>query len=103
LNIPLNWLEGSPFSNYLIPGIILFSLLGIFPIITATGLFNRKFWSWFNSILLGIILIIWIVVEIIIIGYQADPPLQLIYGAVGILILALSLQSEVRKYYKVKN
>ena len=42
LQIPLSLLEGSPFSNYLLPGIILFVVLGIFPSILFYGLIRKK-------------------------------------------------------------
>jgi hypothetical protein len=99
LNIPLEWLEGSPLSDYFIPGIILFAVLGIFPSIVIIGLLKSKYWGWIGSVLLGIALIIWIIVEIIIIGYQADPPLQLIYGILGVIILSLCFLPNIRRYY----
>ena len=33
IQIPLSWLAGSPFDDYLIPGLILFFVLGIFPLV----------------------------------------------------------------------
>lgn len=100
LNIPLSWLEGSPFMNYLIPGLILFSLLGMLPIYIATGLLGNRFFYWRLSLILGILLLIWILVEIIIIGYQPNPPLQLVYGILGVLIVALSLQPKVKNQFR---
>lgn len=99
LNIPLSWLDGSPFTNYLIPGLILFFVLGVFPIYTALGLLNNKFVYWQLSLMLGIALLIWIVTEIIIIGYQSNPPLQLIYGILGIIIVSLTLQPKVKNHF----
>ena len=100
LQIPLEWLDGSPFANYLIPGIILFIVLGIIPFLIFFGLRKRKYWGWQGSIFIGLALIIWIVVEIIIIGYQHDPPLQLIYGIVGIAILAVTNTATVKNFFK---
>lgn len=100
LQIPIDWLEGSPFDNYLIPGIILFFILGIFPLIVFFGLWKNAAWSWYGALLLGTALIIWIGVEILIIGYHMQPPLQLIYGTVGILILFASLMPPVKNYFK---
>lgn len=89
LNIPIEWLQGSPFNNYLLPGILLLIVLGIYPLIIAIGLLRNKYWGWMGSSYLGIALLIWIIVEIMVIGYQADPPLQLIYGLLSIIILIL--------------
>jgi len=91
LQIPLEWLEGSPFTDYLIPGIVLFLILGVIPLGVVVGLRKRMRWSRHAAIAVGVALCIWIAVEIAVIGYQADPPLQLIYGIVGIAILLLSL------------
>jgi len=100
LKIPISWLEGSPFSNYLIPGLILFVVLGLYPLIVFYGLLKKLRWSWFSAFVLGAALIIWIGVEIIIIGYQPQPPLQLIYGLVGLIILVLVFLPSVRRFLK---
>lgn len=100
LQIPLEWLEGSPFKSYLIPGIILFIVLGVMPFLIFFGIRKRKLWGWQGSIFIGLALIIWIAVEIIIIGYQHDPPLQLIYGIVGIAILAVTNTASVKNFFR---
>ncbi|MBU2650814.1 MAG: hypothetical protein KKA81_07755 [Bacteroidetes bacterium] len=99
LHIPLNWLQGSPFSDFLIPGIILLLVLGLFPLAVSYALIRKLSWSWMASLVVGIALIIWIVVEILIIGYQPKPPLQLIYGLAGIFMVILVLLPGVRRYY----
>ena len=102
LRIPQEWLTNSPFKDYLIPGIILFTVLGIFPAIVSIGLWKEKYWGWLGSLLLGFALLIWIIVEIIIIGYQSNPPLQLIYGILGIVILLLTNLPRVKKFYLIE-
>jgi hypothetical protein len=101
LRIPLNWLEGSPFQDYTIPGLVLLVVLGIFPIAVLYGLWNGEGWGWTGAVLVGLALIVWLVVEIIVIGYQPDPPLQLIYGILGAAILVLTALSRVREFYGV--
>jgi len=98
LSIPIEWLYGSPFDSYLIPGLVLFFLLGIFPIFVAFGIWKHHTWSRQAALLVGLMLIIWIAVEILVIGYQPYPPLQLIYGLLGITIIALLLFPALRKY-----
>jgi CDP-diglyceride synthetase len=100
LQIPINWLDNSPFNDYLIPGFILLIVLGVFPFITLYRLWFKMKWAWLFAFVLGIALLIWIGVEIIIIGYQPDPPLQLIYGLVGLIILILLFLPSVQNYYK---
>jgi hypothetical protein len=102
LQIPISWLDNSPFSNYLIPGLILLIVLGFLPVVVFYGLMKKLSWSWFAAFFVGAALIIWIVVEISIIGYHAQPPLQLIYGVAGLLILVSVLLPSVRRFYKKK-
>ncbi len=97
LQIPLSLLAGSPFENYLLPGLILLTVLGFVPLVAFYGLLQQRAWSWLLAVLVGVALIVWIAVEIAIIGYQADPPLQLIYGALGIVILVAGALPSTRR------
>lgn len=89
LGIPANWLHGSPFDNYFIPGLVLLLALGVSPLAVTYGLWRRRHWSWLGALLVGLMLIIWIAVEILVIGYQPSPPLQLIYGLLGLIIILM--------------
>lgn len=102
MNIPLRWLEGSPFQTYLIPGIVLFTVLGLLPLVCFIGLLKRSRLAWFGSLLIAVALLIWIFVEILVIGYQTQPPLQAIYGAVGLLLLLLLLLPSVKHFYALE-
>ena len=97
LELPVTTLAGSPFPDFLIPGLILGSVLGVFPVIVAHGLWRGTRWAWVGSLGVSVALIVWILVEIAIIGYHADPPLQAIYGALGVAMLALTLLPSVRE------
>lgn len=100
--LPIEWLHGSPFDNYFIPGLFLLIALGVFPVFVIYGLWGYRSWSWLSSLLVGIMLIIWIIVEILIIGYQPAPPLQLIYGLLGFIIIVLVLSPKLRQYINEK-
>jgi peptidoglycan/LPS O-acetylase OafA/YrhL len=91
IQLPLSWLEGSPFDSYLIPGLILLVVLGIFPLVVLYGLWKRQYWGWISALLVGAALVVWIAVEVLIIGYHPQPPLQLIYGSLGVVIIILTL------------
>jgi len=91
-------LDGSPFSDYLVPGLILMLVLGVLPLVAAAGLWLRRRWSWYAAFSVGCALMIWILVEITIIPYNA---LQPIFGGVGLLIFIFSLLRPVRRYYGV--
>ena len=99
LGIPNSWLAGSPFADYLIPGVILLVVLGIVPLVDLYGLWTSRYWGWLGALLIGFALLVWIGVEILIIGYQPQPPLQLIYGVLGVVIIILALLPSVRAYF----
>jgi hypothetical protein len=99
INLKISLLDQSLFSNYLIPGFVLFVFLGILPLVVFWGLLKKIRLAWYGSLASGLGLIIWISVEIIMIGYLADPPLQFIYGVVSILILVFTLLPSVKKFY----
>ncbi|MCG8346343.1 MAG: hypothetical protein MI924_01000 [Chloroflexales bacterium] len=82
---------GSPFDSYLIPGLILLVVLGIFPLFVLYGLWTRQYWGWISALLVRTALIVWIAVEVLIIGYYPQPPLQLIYGSLGVVSVILTL------------
>ncbi len=106
------FLVGTPFNDYLIPGIILGFLLGIFPLIVFIGLLRRpnwpwadalnpysnRHWAWAFSLYMGIMLVIWIDVQVMMIGYQNA--LQSIYAFVGITIVILTLLPAVMRYFR---
>jgi hypothetical protein len=96
LQMPLSMLDGSPFDTFLIPGIILFLILGIFPMIVFYGLWKRTNWAWTGALIVSAALIIWIGVEIWMVGYHPEPPLQLIYGLLGLFLLVLVMMPSVR-------
>lgn len=98
VGIPLGWLEGSPFPDYFTPGMVLLSVLGVGPLVMAYGAWTGGWWSWPGSVLIGVALLLWLAVEIAVIGYQPEPPLQLLYGVVGAVILGASLAPGVRAY-----
>lgn len=103
LQLPTTLLEGTPFQDFLIPGIILFTVLGVFPLIVFVGSWQQKIWAWPGAMLVSIALIIWIGVQIAMIGYESEPPLQLIYGLVGGALLILTQLPAVRTLLQSKS
>ena len=111
IRIPLSLLENSPFSSFLIPGLILLLFLGFFPGITLYGLlkvpdwkwceklniYKDKKWPWTFSLYFGIILICWIIVEEALIG--GGHLLQTVYCSLGVFILIATLLPKMMKFY----
>ncbi len=90
--LPLSALAGSPFDTYLVPGLILFTVLGIGPLFAAALAWRGHPLAPFAGFVVGTALLTWIGVEIAIIGYSNEPPLQAIYLVIGIAITAAALK-----------
>jgi hypothetical protein len=99
MGMPTSLLDGSPFSDYLIPGLILLLVLGVLPLVAAAGLWLRRPWAWYAAFVVGCGLMIWILVEITIIPYDV---LQVVFGGIGMLIFIVSLLRPVRRFYDVR-
>ncbi len=104
-------LAGTPFPNYVIPGVILFLLVGVFQLFAGFGLLTRTrwnapdainplkqyHWSWTASWASGIVLLVWIMVESALLGYISF--LQPLIAVWGCLYLVLTLLPATRRYY----
>lgn len=111
LQMPLLMLDGTPFSSYLVPGLILLLLLGVLPSVLVYALLARPVWlwadilniyrevhwSWTYALYTGIMLVIWIDVQIFLVGYGHF--IQTLYGLIGIALVIAALVPSVRKYY----
>ena len=110
--LPLSILARSPFEDFLIPGIVLFIVLGLFPSLLVFALlkkstsrfaerinfFKDMHWAWSFSIYIAFALIIWIQVETIYI--QGVGWLQTFYMLYAIPLLFVALLPQVRSFYK---
>ena len=89
LPLPVSSLAGSPFRDYFVPGAILFAVLGLGPLGAAVLAWRRHPVAPLLAFATGAALLVWLAVEIAIIGYSTDPPLQPIYLALGIVMTAV--------------
>jgi hypothetical protein len=89
--LPLSALAGSPFETYLGPGLILFTVLGLGPLVAARLAWGQHPLAPFAALAVGASLLIWVVVEIAIIGYSNEPPLQAFYLVLGVAITVVAL------------
>jgi len=110
LGLPSDRLEETPFRNYLIPGLFLFWVNGVFPLFILAGLiwkpgwkwadalniYRDRHWAWAYSIYSGIILITWIAVQLL---FVQPFILQPVFIEVGLLILILALTPGLMRYY----
>jgi hypothetical protein len=110
IKMPINHLANSPFTDFFIPGLFLFTFLGIYPLVVAYSLwkipawrwpdslnpFKQIHWSWAASLAAGVIVLIWITVEILWVPFGF---VHILYLGWGVLLLFLTLLSIVRRYY----
>ncbi len=103
-------LAGTPFASYLIPGLILFTLVGVFPLFTAYGLLKKPGWTWPDAInpsrnthwawsatwAAGVIMLIWIATETALLGLISF--LQPAIAIYGVVTIALSMLPGTRRY-----
>jgi len=90
--LPLSALAGSPFDTYFVPGLILFGVLGLGPLVAARLVWLRHPLAPAAAFVVGAALVTWIGVEVAIIGYSNEPPLQAIYMVLGVAILLVALR-----------
>jgi hypothetical protein len=113
LGMPLSMIKDSPFPNFLIPAIFLFVFLGLAPcllifalvkkpeskIAQRINLFKDMHWSWSFSVYIGLILIVWLQLEMMFIHSVHWSHTFYMFLAVAILIVAILPQ--VRNLYKL--
>lgn len=92
--VPTEWLEGSPFRDYFIPGLLLFFVVGGSFLFASIAVFaNHRFAR--EAVFLSVaIVFIWLAVQVYIIGFVSWlQPLTAITGII-ILVSALLLQKK---------
>jgi hypothetical protein len=102
LGFPDNWIDRSPFSSYLLPGLILFTANGVLPALAIVGLvtkrpwrwtrliniYSGRHWSWAFSLYAGIISIAWIGAQLLMTpGFWLQS--VIIFNGLGIIICTL--------------
>jgi hypothetical protein len=89
LQMPIDMLSKSPFRNFLIPGLILFLVNGVGNVVSAVLCFKLHRNAGFGGMFFGFGLIIWLFVQINMIG--GGSWLQYLYFVLGILELLLGI------------
>ena len=89
LGVSVEFLKNSPFSNYLIPGIILFTIIGLGNVISALMFrFKLRFQGYISSVF-SWALVIWIVVQCIMLNAVAFP--HILFFSIGLIQAVLSM------------
>jgi hypothetical protein len=110
--MPLSMIKDSPFPNFLVPAIFLFTFLGLAPCLLVLALLKKPeskiaekinifkdiHWSWSFTIYIAIILIIWLQLEMMFIHSVHWSHTFYMFYAIAMLLIALLPQ--VRNLYK---
>ena len=111
MQMPLSMLQYSPFSSFLIPGILLVIFLGIYPLAVGYSLFQKPswrwpdainpfkhmHWSWTASLSTGVILLIWITVQVVML--RSVTFLHVLYFIWGWALIILALTPGIRHQF----
>jgi len=111
IQFPEGTLNDTPFSSFLIPGIMLTTIIGLYPVLVTLWLLFPKMLPfsikgplqtrWYAAMSVGIAIMIFIIVQLLLI--PAKMFLQVIYLLVGILICVICMYPAIRKYYSNEN
>ena len=83
MGMSLDLLGGTPFPDFLIPGIFLLFVIGIGHLAAGILTFFRFRYAGEAAILLGVVLVIWIIAQVILIGLAFWlQPLYFVFGLV---------------------
>lgn len=100
-----------PVPDYTLPGLFLFFILGLLPLFLIYALlacpkwtwaetlfrWSGHHWTWASTLTLGIILVLWLVIEGLLIEFNS--PIQYITAVNGFLIILLVSLPGVRRLY----
>jgi len=89
MGLAVESIPGFPFDSFLIPGIILFGLMGIGNLLAAVPIFYKRRWLGYSSGVLGCALMGWIVIQCFMLGSVVA--LHVIFFALGAAVSSLAL------------
>ena len=89
---PASWLEGTPFSSYVVPGLILATAVGGSAIVAAIAVAAGRRFGALASIVAGVVLMGWISGEVLLLKQPSAPTwIECMYFSAGIAIAGLAL------------
>ncbi|HTX68032.1 MAG TPA: hypothetical protein VMH50_02665 [Thermoleophilia bacterium] len=86
--VPASWLDGSPFHSYFVPGLFLFAVIGGGMLVATAAWVRKSARAPWISLMMGAVVMLWIVVQVAIIGWTS--PLQPISFVAGAAVAALA-------------
>jgi hypothetical protein len=90
-NVPPEWLKGSPFHNYFVPSLILFVCVGGSALLAAILVFKQHSIARKAAFSCGVIVLVWLTVQVVIIGYVSWMQPTTAVATIFILLLSRKL------------
>jgi hypothetical protein len=87
-------LDGTPFENFLVPGLILFGAFGLVPAVVCYGLYTRRRWGWITSVGVAVAMLVWVFVEVVV-GFDR-PTIYLNLATAGVIVV-IAVHPAVRR------
>lgn len=87
-NIPLEWLEGTPFTNYFIPSLFLFLIIGGSSLFASIALIKSHPLGTKIAFISAALIILWLIIQVVMIGYVSW--MQPATAAVALVIILLT-------------
>lgn len=81
-------LTGTPFSDFLVPGLILVVVLGLYPAFVCYVLYTERKWGWVGAVSVAVALSVWVTVELVV-GFDRPTKYLNLLTAGAILVLAV--------------
>jgi len=89
VGLPPGWIEATAFGSYLVPGLYLLAMNGVgMAVLAAMTVRRDRAAPWLTGVL-GTGLVIWILVQLVVMPEAS--PLQLVFGATGVALMATSV------------
>ncbi len=102
--LPVAWLQGTPFSDYTIPGLLLTIVIGGGMLLASATQFIQREWAVLLSAAMGLIMIGWEIAEVTIIDrYEQAVVLsaivqQVLFSVLGLVIFGLATYLWMAEY-----
>jgi hypothetical protein len=90
IGIPLKMLAGTPFHSFLVPGLVLFTFVGVAPLVAAAITARRQAIAPLAALAVGVTLMGWITVEMVIFAGPTSL-LWAFYLVLGTVIAAIGV------------
>lgn len=87
VGLSVGTLDGTPFADFLVPGIVLAMAFGLAPAVSCYALHTGRWWGWLAAAGVAVALVVWVLVEVAV-GFTR-PTVYLNLGtAAAVLVLA---------------